>query len=622
MDFHSLTRKELQSLCKLNKIPANITNVAMADALQSLDIVEGIEEYLNVTQSETTDLAESTKTVEVSSPKAPKTRCRTTTRPKVKSTETENLPPTSTRTTRRGTNIKGVEEPKKDVLKTPAISSSRRKASPSSSCRNVSSQLNECEDEVTEASDVSPRKEYTELKKHTTRRSTRLTAKKSEELSVKKDSEKAIKIDSFSDERVEEVQENTVESGNTNVQVGDICDAFEKLDVLVVEEGDGSLVHEETVNVEAIHISEEEKDFGEIDQESDESSNLCEDGDFGEQQKNEEKFDTDEKDSPFEAKNLEQKNEEMFDTEEKDSPFEDENLEQKNEEKFDNEEKDSTFEDENLEQKLDSEEGECDVSEVIYEGNLSAFKEHNVVMVQEEQSHSLINNDTIFDSGVAQSDNIDVAAISFSIAADETTAMDVEVNEITVDETFNAMENLPTMTEEVPDLKPELYPENDINSKADADFDVATQGFENSSIEETNQYCAFAAPCLPVQNISVLTDVVGHPMRVTPIKKATPFKSLSIVSDDKENIDNGRKLQTVFVDEGMRSKKEKDEKEKKKKQMSLHEISMRQLRKQVKELTLKSISAKEDANKKDAATTRPALQALCENQLVGNETKN
>lgn len=39
MDFHSLTRKELQTLCKKNKIPANITNVAMADALKALEIV-------------------------------------------------------------------------------------------------------------------------------------------------------------------------------------------------------------------------------------------------------------------------------------------------------------------------------------------------------------------------------------------------------------------------------------------------------------------------------------------------------------------------------------------------------------------------------------------------------
>ncbi|XP_026461019.1 uncharacterized protein LOC113362745 isoform X2 [Papaver somniferum] len=44
MDFHSLTRRQLQSLCKKNKIPANMTNVAMADALSSLTTVEGIED--------------------------------------------------------------------------------------------------------------------------------------------------------------------------------------------------------------------------------------------------------------------------------------------------------------------------------------------------------------------------------------------------------------------------------------------------------------------------------------------------------------------------------------------------------------------------------------------------
>ena len=39
MDFHSLARKELQALCKKNKIPANMTNVAMADALTALENV-------------------------------------------------------------------------------------------------------------------------------------------------------------------------------------------------------------------------------------------------------------------------------------------------------------------------------------------------------------------------------------------------------------------------------------------------------------------------------------------------------------------------------------------------------------------------------------------------------
>ncbi|KAG2293608.1 hypothetical protein Bca52824_040277 [Brassica carinata] len=37
MDFHSLLRRDLQFLCKRNKIPAKMTNLAMADALKSLE---------------------------------------------------------------------------------------------------------------------------------------------------------------------------------------------------------------------------------------------------------------------------------------------------------------------------------------------------------------------------------------------------------------------------------------------------------------------------------------------------------------------------------------------------------------------------------------------------------
>ncbi|XP_042023254.1 dentin sialophosphoprotein-like isoform X1 [Salvia splendens] len=51
MDFHSLSRRELQALCKTNKIPANATNVAMADSLKALEIVEGVEEVLQAFKS-------------------------------------------------------------------------------------------------------------------------------------------------------------------------------------------------------------------------------------------------------------------------------------------------------------------------------------------------------------------------------------------------------------------------------------------------------------------------------------------------------------------------------------------------------------------------------------------
>ncbi|XP_061357361.1 uncharacterized protein LOC133301702 [Gastrolobium bilobum] len=52
MDFHTLSRKELQTLCKKNKIPANITNLAMAEALAALPQVEGLDEILNPTEAE------------------------------------------------------------------------------------------------------------------------------------------------------------------------------------------------------------------------------------------------------------------------------------------------------------------------------------------------------------------------------------------------------------------------------------------------------------------------------------------------------------------------------------------------------------------------------------------
>lgn len=39
MDFNTLSRRELQALCKRNGIRANMTNVAMADALQGLSSV-------------------------------------------------------------------------------------------------------------------------------------------------------------------------------------------------------------------------------------------------------------------------------------------------------------------------------------------------------------------------------------------------------------------------------------------------------------------------------------------------------------------------------------------------------------------------------------------------------
>ncbi|CAN8269827.1 unnamed protein product [Cochlearia groenlandica] len=51
MDFDRLQRRDLQFFCKRNQIPANMTNVAMAAALKSLETVEGMDEYMNQSPS-------------------------------------------------------------------------------------------------------------------------------------------------------------------------------------------------------------------------------------------------------------------------------------------------------------------------------------------------------------------------------------------------------------------------------------------------------------------------------------------------------------------------------------------------------------------------------------------
>lgn len=86
--------------------------------------------------------------------------------------------------------------------------------------------------------------------------------------------------------------------------------------------------------------------------------------------------------------------------------------------------------------------------------------------------------------------------------------------------------------------------------------------------------------------------------RISQISVPTPMKKIGgFVSDDKEN----------------KMKKEKDENVVMKE--NLQDASLRQLRKKLKALTLKTMNA-------DNKEARPALQTLCENQLVGGEMKN
>ncbi|KAI3502101.1 hypothetical protein L1887_30132 [Cichorium endivia] len=181
MDFQTFNRRELQALCKLNKIPANMTNIAMADALKSLETVEGLAEFLNPSRSETAELSiKSPKRIEVTSPMVPHTSSRTSTHKKAKIEVNE-------------------------VLKTPLVSCTRNKVPETSSCIDVANQLNKCGDIVQNESLVNHEKNYlpntpvvastisqgtmktettTAQSAYNTRRSTRLAAKKSQEPGV------------------------------------------------------------------------------------------------------------------------------------------------------------------------------------------------------------------------------------------------------------------------------------------------------------------------------------------------------------------------------------------------------------------------------------------------------
>ncbi|PON38989.1 hypothetical protein PanWU01x14_308050 [Parasponia andersonii] len=181
MDFHSLSRKNLQALCKKNKIPANITSVAMANALQALQHVEGLEDVLNQFPEDAV----------IGSPDVPRTCCRTSTRRRPFKAEPESSQPALTRS-RRGTRRGVVEEEavdfeRNEIPNTPAALSARRRA-PSISAH---SKLEAPKDESSVQQRV-----------YSTRRSVRLLEKTMEKLTLKEEDRniQPLKMDELCDE--------------------------------------------------------------------------------------------------------------------------------------------------------------------------------------------------------------------------------------------------------------------------------------------------------------------------------------------------------------------------------------------------------------------------------------
>ncbi|XP_051121175.1 uncharacterized protein LOC127244738 [Andrographis paniculata] len=153
MDFHSLSRRELQALCKKNKIPANITNVAMADALKALQIVEGIDDLMHPSKSVTAQSSiESPTRSEVMSPYLPpsaagSTRWRQSGRSTRRNLVNNNaqsqdneIGATAAMSTLQSGKKDEVEDEKRDVLMTPAplgATSRRRRGAEDSTVKRV-----------------------------------------------------------------------------------------------------------------------------------------------------------------------------------------------------------------------------------------------------------------------------------------------------------------------------------------------------------------------------------------------------------------------------------------------------------------------------------------------------
>ncbi|VVB14875.1 unnamed protein product [Arabis nemorensis] len=179
MDFHSLMRRDLQFLCKRNKIPANMTNLAMADALKALEIVEGLDEYMTQSNSN----APRSPTSLANQP--PNTATRTTRRKTTMKAEPQSSSQLVSRSTNKSLagemdqeniNKNVAQEPKTNnvkfeanVAKTPATRSIR-KASAATSCSR----------KVQESKKKEPVQSV-----YSTRRSTRLLEKCMGELSLK-----------------------------------------------------------------------------------------------------------------------------------------------------------------------------------------------------------------------------------------------------------------------------------------------------------------------------------------------------------------------------------------------------------------------------------------------------
>ncbi|XP_030542473.1 titin homolog isoform X2 [Rhodamnia argentea] len=227
MDFHTLSRRELQVLCKKNKIAANMTNVAMADALTALQHVEGLEEFLN--PSEPTNAMQSPEKAPPETPAVPRTATRASARAKpAKDPDSSLAMSRARRSAMSSRHVADQENKQVNLPDTPAVPITGKRAGLASARRRQEAMKRD--EKTEEENQVVPKSstvKSTQRKArvsaaprvYSTRRSVRLLEKSMSELKLSEEraSEvEPIKMDDLGlKEESEEVLEETEENKNT-----------------------------------------------------------------------------------------------------------------------------------------------------------------------------------------------------------------------------------------------------------------------------------------------------------------------------------------------------------------------------------------------------------------------
>ncbi|XP_073037708.1 uncharacterized protein [Primulina eburnea] len=668
MEFQSLTRRELQSLCKRNSIPANMTNIAMADALKSLEFVEGIEEISQPKESESAQSSvESPAKLEVTSPYVPPTGGRTTRRRTTAKEEPQTLQPmTRTRGTARKTQAKNKEESRADATETPTVVAqpSRRRVPVASACRKMESQFKECAEEDEKkgvpltpvALEVTGRrrgmKKESEVRRvYSTRRSARL-AEKNVEISseVKNEKPEILRSDLFMKEEgegynmemnVKEVSDGVHKvSEITGIEVETSSEKnFRRMDVTEVSSGHKQDISDEN---DESHVEDKLSQNSETDYHNLEMDQCI---DAGDEQLNVHCETGSELDGEI-ADETEPSNGSELDGEIADEtePSNGENVEMSLNESNDYVEDGHGMPIPNdVKRDEVGKKIEMNPTNEVGNGVKQASEEEpvgNIIAAEEEVSESVLTNiswqlncseggtvdSTLHlnaeflgkesnpikgtECGVQRSSSREAHPLG-KVLCDEVENVQTEASEKAVDDepSSDAVENVPASIKNSP-IKDFCGSESaaTIHSPIlqNADFlqEIKTSGIKVES-----------GSSIPPRFTEIDSSFTIQLNSLTPTKKSASkasatVKSIADVSDNKENI--GSCGSKVLTKESV--KIAKDIAENVDKNMDLSDLSMRKLTKMLKEkLQITNKSSKDDNGNK--AITRPALQTLPENRM-------